>query len=517
MANVDFVPPQTPAVAKPAAKLPCPFTAEGMLQPRQLQPPPMFGPRGTTIPPRFLALHYRPPHNNKRNSMPRHHSPRSAHHQRHRHPNHQNTKHIKALPTNFWCETCDRGFFTEAHLQAHLSEHQKCGIDGCQFEGHELMVTKHIQLQHSSGLYEKIKNLETPEDIKKWREERKRRYPSRKNVEQRQQAQAERTKRGELLGDSKSRFGHQRDRRNAPHIGDKQLGKPNQQQPTNKQKRRRQKKPVSTREIEKGDDCASGSDADEENAKMFRGTSAMENYRTTATASKTQNALSALVGMYASDSGDSDAEHSDDGDADIFIISEHLDAKKMMPCADVSNIEMQPAVDDEVVVAVTKTAETLAIEMELDEETTTVEDVANDSGGDGGAPDEQPVQRTTNLPEDPVASIAGDQPESQDSKPRKRQRKRNNGPSSAVAKNQSATKPKSTTLLDLSKRYRNQNTMLEKLLQKDIRHERNVLLQCVRHVVQTQFFGIGSENRKSAEQTAAIDLAPCTSTKDANE
>ncbi|KAL1397336.1 hypothetical protein pipiens_020149, partial [Culex pipiens pipiens] len=33
--------------------------------------------------------------------------------------------------------------------------------------------------------------------------------------------------------------------------------------------------------------------------------------------------------------------------------------------------------------------------------------------------------------------------------------------------------------------------MLEKLLDKDIRHERNVLLQCVRFVVDNKFFGIG--------------------------
>lgn len=37
-----------------------------------------------------------------------------------------------------------------------------------------------------------------------------------------------------------------------------------------------------------------------------------------------------------------------------------------------------------------------------------------------------------------------------------------------------------------------QNTMLSKLLEPDIRHERNVLLQCVRYVCEQNFFGIGS-------------------------
>lgn len=46
--------------AKPVATkvpLPCPFTAQGMLQPSHAQPPPMFGPRGTTIPPKHLHVY----------------------------------------------------------------------------------------------------------------------------------------------------------------------------------------------------------------------------------------------------------------------------------------------------------------------------------------------------------------------------------------------------------------------------------------------------------------------------
>lgn len=369
------------------------------------------------------------------------------------------------------------------------------------------MVTKHIQLQHSSGLYDKIKNLETPEDIQKWREERKRRYPTRKNVEQRQQAQAERTKRGELLGDSKSRFGHQRDRRGAPQFGDKQSVKPTKQpQHVNKSKRRRQRKPISTLEND-GNDCCDGggSDGDEVNGKMFRGTSTMDNYRTTAvTAAKVQNALSCLVGMYASDSDDNDSDDSNNGNTDAFIISEHLDAKKEIQ--EVSVPEMQQIVDETAADnQVEAYAPNVAAATELNVEIAIVEDEANDDG-DNEAPEEQPVQRMTELPPaDPIVSSTNCQAESTDSKPRKRQRKRN-GPTSS--NNESGKKPKPTTLLDLSKRYRNQNTMLEKLLQKDIRHERNVLLQCVRHVVQNRFFGIGSENKKStaAEQSTTIDL-----------
>lgn len=50
-----FVAPAVkPTAAAARVALPCPFSAQGMLQPSSVQPPPMFGPRGPTIPPRHL-------------------------------------------------------------------------------------------------------------------------------------------------------------------------------------------------------------------------------------------------------------------------------------------------------------------------------------------------------------------------------------------------------------------------------------------------------------------------------
>ena len=34
------------------------------------------------------------------------------------------------------------------------------------------------------------------------------------------------------------------------------------------------------------------------------------------------------------------------------------------------------------------------------------------------------------------------------------------------------------------------STLLEKLLAPEIRHERNVILQCLRHIVKNNFFGV---------------------------
>ena len=43
------------------------------------------------------------------------------------------------------------------------------------------------------------------------------------------------------------------------------------------------------------------------------------------------------------------------------------------------------------------------------------------------------------------------------------------------------------------------------LLAGEIRHERNVLLQCIRHVVNQNFFGIGSKKSQNTDQDNNYD------------
>lgn len=494
----NFQTPPLP-IEKPVIKLPCPFSAQGMLQPKNLQPPPMYGPRGSTIPPKFLARPVRPHHHQKfdnRNNFTR--PPRTQHTTRYRNPSNANFRHNRPPSnnrrfdapatqqnSNFWCETCDRGFYTEAHLQQHISEHQNCGIDGCQFTGHELMIAKHIELQHSTGLYDKIKNLQTPEDIEKWREERRRRYPTKQNIEQRQQAQTERKKRGELLNESKSRFGNPRDRnRNttttAAGRNDKKCGK--QKSNNNKNRRKRNARETITTTVAKNDVTATAAAVEnDECVGMFRGTSLMENYKTTynKTQSKDVNALASLVGMYGSDNSSS-SDESDDGDddngtKDDLIISEHFANRKESVDEIKSDVDEVP--ENVILEKTPKCVEETVSECQIHD------DAEINDENQGEAPDEQPVERNTTT--EVVSSIS---PANENNSSSTRKRKRNRKAALIVEKRNTVT------LLDLEKRYRNQNTMLEKLLQKDIRHERNVLLQCVRYVVQNNFFGIGNEN-----------------------
>jgi len=71
---------------------------------------------------------------------------------------------------------------------------------------HPKIVEMHVQMQHKTGLASMIMNLTTPEEIRKWREERKKNFPSSSNIARRQAEQKEKLDRGEVLYEPKTRF-----------------------------------------------------------------------------------------------------------------------------------------------------------------------------------------------------------------------------------------------------------------------------------------------------------------------
>ncbi|KYQ60321.1 Nuclear fragile X mental retardation-interacting protein 1, partial [Trachymyrmex zeteki] len=101
--------------------------------------------------------------------------------------------------TTYYCEVCDRDFPSENDLSSHKRTHMLCGIDGCTFSAYPSLVEKHISMQHRSGLYQKLKDLSTPEDIEKWITERKKRYPTEDNIKLRKAEELEKVQRGEVI------------------------------------------------------------------------------------------------------------------------------------------------------------------------------------------------------------------------------------------------------------------------------------------------------------------------------
>ena len=65
-----------------------------------------------------------------------------------------------------------------AEWREHVSQHATCGIDGCNFTAHQDILEKHIRHQHLTGFYQRIVQGNSPEDIEKWRQERRKNWPT---------------------------------------------------------------------------------------------------------------------------------------------------------------------------------------------------------------------------------------------------------------------------------------------------------------------------------------------------
>ncbi|XP_058056652.1 FMR1-interacting protein NUFIP1 [Anopheles bellator] len=415
-------------------------TPTGMLMPRDKQPPPMYGPRGPTVPPQYLPAQRHNPRKrpaggyNGYPSQPR--QPFRYGGQPPRRPpglEKDVVPELLRLDWNLWCAGCDVNCRNEEEYRQHLDRHVPCAVAGCTFVGHPMVMKKHASKVHVADRPEAAEAIAKPpsnEEIERWREERRKRYPTKQNVIVRQQAQEERFKRGERIEENKERFPKRPGSNETTHAKPFVASK--------RQKRRRRGKVPDKCPEEK--DSGPGRIA-------FVGTAALEDYREP-TAS---NALG-MLGVYGSDS----ASISEDEDESVSIEPEH-------PC--IVDQKHVPKVLGEV------------------------------QPKDDGQREQVPPAAV------PMVADRSEEKEPQGSATHCKQKHRGRHSDARPI----GERPTKKYLLDYSKlRRATQNTMLEKLLDADIRHERNVLLQCVRHVVSSQFFGVGQLEETEVKEKGNI-------------
>lgn len=78
------------------------------------------------------------------------------------------------------CQPCEKNFKCMRDKEAHLKGHTKCEVEGCTFVASKKILNLHFIQTHEVG---KLRiPLKTTEDIEKWKEERRKNYPSQSRV-----------------------------------------------------------------------------------------------------------------------------------------------------------------------------------------------------------------------------------------------------------------------------------------------------------------------------------------------
>ena len=110
------------------------------------------------------------------------------------------------VSNDYFCDACEKDFKLYAHYEAHLATHVPCSFPGCVFYASQRIVKEHYANTHvgAGSLNDKkrMANFDSPEEIEKWREARRRNWPSATNISRKKEEEQVRKARGDCTSSS---------------------------------------------------------------------------------------------------------------------------------------------------------------------------------------------------------------------------------------------------------------------------------------------------------------------------